>query len=123
MLYPDRYAWYILVSALDIMVTVKLLAHLGIHETVIWGETAIVAREANTFAQWTIDQFGTWGLIGLKFLSVIAVVVICEYIGRRREKTGRRLALAAIFLSLLPIAAALLQVGYLTLTGELIIEN
>src|SRR2546426_5662337 len=64
-LYPDRYAWYVLASSLDVMVTVTLLVHLG-------------GREVNSFAQWSIERFGTWGLIGLKFLSVILVVAICE---------------------------------------------
>ncbi len=123
MLYPDRYAWYVLVSALDVMVTVKLLVHLGQREEQPFGfDTDVHAREVNTFAQWTIEQFGTWGLIGLKFLTVILVVAICEYIGRRRLRLGRNLAFAAIFLSLLPIAAALIQVAYLTVTGRLIIE-
>jgi uncharacterized membrane protein len=104
-LYPDRYVWYVLVSALDIMLTVTVLAHLGM-------------REANTFAQWSIDQFGTWGLIGLKFLSVIAVVMICEFIGRRDGRRGRRLATAAIAISLLPITAALSQTAYLAAWGD-----
>lgn len=112
-LYPDMYAWYILVSALDIIVTVTLLVHFG----------HLGAHEANTFAQWTIDLCGTWGLIGLKFLSVCLVVGICEFIGRRRERAGRRLAFAAIFISLMPITAALIQTGYYAATGELIIER
>ena len=126
MLFPNIYAWYVLVSALDVMVTVKLLVHLGEREdgsvAIVAGEK-VVAEEANTFAQWSIEQFGTWGLIGLKFLSVIVVVAICEHIGRRRPRLGHGLALLAIFLSLLPIAAALVQTGYLTATGRLIIED
>lgn len=109
-LYPDRYAWYVLASALDIMVTVTVLVHLG-------------AREVNTFAQWSIERFGTWGLIGLKFLSVIAVVAICEHVGRRRPRLGASLATIAIFLSLLPVAAALAQVLYFTVRGELVVTE
>src|SRR5690349_11853101 len=100
-LYPDRYAWYVLASALDGMVTITVLVHLG-------------AREVNTFAQWSIERFGNWGLIGLKFLSVILVVLICEYVGRRRRRLGAALATAAIFLSLIPVVAAMTQVVYLT---------
>jgi len=107
-LYPDRYAWYVLASALDVMVTVTVLVHLG-------------AREVNSFAQWSIDRFGTWGLIGLKFLSVILVVAICEYIGRRHRRGGAALATLAIFLSLTPVAAALTQVVYLTVKGQLVV--
>jgi len=105
-LYPDRYAWYVLASALDIMLTVTVLVHLR-------------GREVNTLAQWSIDHFGTWGLIGLKFLSVILVVCICEYVGRHRLHLGRTLATIAIAASLLPVTAALLQIGALTLQGRI----
>jgi uncharacterized membrane protein len=109
-LYPDRYVWYVLVSALDIMITVTVLVHLGM-------------REANTFAQWSINQFGTWGLIGLKFLSVILVVLICEYIGRRDAARGRRLTVVAIAVSVFPVTAALLQVAYLAIWGDVYWEQ
>ncbi|MBX3375887.1 MAG: hypothetical protein KF678_02650 [Phycisphaeraceae bacterium] len=109
-LYPDRYAWYVLVSALDIMITVTVLVHLGM-------------REANTFAQWSINQFGTWGLIGLKFLSVILVVLICEYIGRRDVTRGRRLTVVAIAVSVFPVTAALVQVAYLAVWGDVYWEQ
>jgi hypothetical protein len=105
-LYPNRYTWYVLVSALDIMITVTLLVHLG-------------AREVNMLAQESIELFGTWGLIGLKFLSVILVVGICEWVGRRNFRLGRRVATAAIFISLFPITAAVLQVGFVLVMGDL----
>jgi uncharacterized membrane protein len=105
-LYPNLYAWYILVSAMDIMITVTLLIHLGAHEV-------------NMIAQRSIELFGTWGLIGLKFASVILVVAICEYIGRRRPRTGRGLAIAAIFISLFPIVAATAQVLFVLTMGHL----
>src|SRR5688572_17904597 len=84
-LYPNRYAWYVLVSALDIMFTVALLVHLG-------------AREVNMLAQASIELFGTWGLIGLKFLSVVLVVAICEWVGRQRPRLGGKVATTAIFI-------------------------
>jgi uncharacterized membrane protein len=105
-LYPDQYAWYIFASALDIMVTVTVLVHLG-------------AREVNMLAQRSIDLFGTWGLIGLKFLSVVLVVGICEFVGRRRPRAGRRLATAAILISLVPVFSAIIQAAALGLTGNL----
>lgn len=104
-LYPDRYVWYVFVSALDIILTVTVLVHLGM-------------REVNTFAQWSIDHFGTWGLIGLKFLSVILVVFICEYIGRRDTRRGRQLTIIAIGLSLIPVSAAIAQIGYLAVVKD-----
>lgn len=105
-LYPDHYVWYILLSALDIMITTFVLAHLHM-------------REANTFAQWSINHFGTWGLIGLKFASAILVILICEHIGRRHPTRARHLAAAAIAISLFPITAALLQVAFLALGGDI----
>ncbi len=105
-LYPDRYVWYVFVSALDIILTVTVLVHLGM-------------REANTFAQWSIDHFGTWGLIGLKFLSVIVVVMICEFIGRRDVRRGGRLAYIAIGLSLIPITAAIVQIAYVAVSDQI----
>ena len=105
-LYPDRYAWYVLVSALDIMLTVTLLVHLG-------------AREVNMLAQRSIELFGTWGLIGLKFFSVVLVVAICEWVGRVRIASGRRLATAAIFISLFPVTAAVVQVAFVLAFGDI----
>lgn len=109
-LYPDHYAWYVLLGALDVMLTVTLLVHLG-------------AREVNTIAQRSIDLFGTWGLIGLKFASVLVVIAVCEYIGRRRERLGRAVARVAIAVSLFPIAAALAQVALLLVTNRLVYEQ
>lgn len=97
-LYPDRYVWYVFASTLDIIVTVTVLKYLGF-------------REANSFAQRSIDYFGTWGLVGLKFASVIVVVLICEYVGRRRERLGRVIATLAIAASLFPVFFALAQVA------------
>ena len=105
-LYPNQYVWYVFASSLDIMVTVFVLSHLGM-------------REANTFAQWSIAQFGTWGLIGLKFITVALVVGVCELIGRRNLVVGRRLACWSILASLLPVLAALVQVVYLLSLGDL----
>jgi uncharacterized membrane protein len=105
-LYPDQYAWYIFASALDIMVTITVLVHLG-------------AREVNMLAQRSIELFGTWGLIGLKFLSVILVVGICEFVGRRKPRAGQRLATAAILISLVPVFSAIIQAAALGAAGNL----
>lgn len=102
-LHPDRYAWHVLMPALDILITVTVLVHLGM-------------READTIAQWSITPLGTWGLIGLSFLSV--VVMICEYVGRRDAPRGRRLTVVAIAVSALPVNAALVQVAYLAAWGD-----
>lgn len=105
-LYPDRYVWYVLVSAMDIVVTVSVLVHYG-------------AREVNSIAQASIELFGTWGLIGLKFLTLVIVVAICEYIGRRRRRLGATIATIAVVASLSPVIAASVQVFWLWAHGEL----
>ncbi len=105
-LYPDRYLWYVLASVMDIVVTVTVLVHYS-------------AREVNSIAQASIEMFDTWGLIGLKFLTLIIVVLICEYIGRRNERLGRMLATIAIAASLMPVMAATTQVFWFWSQGTL----
>jgi len=95
-LYPNHYAWYILASSLDIMMTYLI----------IWG---LGGREVNAIAQKFIDALGHWGLILLKFSTVLLVIAICEFVGRRKFAWGRRLAITAICTSALPVGAAIVQ--------------
>lgn len=96
-LYPDHYAWYILASSLDVMVTYFIIWRLG-------------GREVNAVANHLVQQYGHWGLIMLKFSSIVLVVAICEWVGRQRELRGRRLATAAVVISALPVGAGLVQI-------------
>ena len=64
-LYPDHYCWYILAGAVDIMLTHLILERFG-------------GWEVNRIADRLIQMMGLWGLILLKFSTVIVVVVICE---------------------------------------------
>ncbi len=96
-MYPDHYAWYILASSLDVMVTYFIIWRLG-------------GREVNAVANHLVQQFGHWGLILLKFSSIVVVVGICEWIGRQSVARGRRLATVAIILSSLPVGAGLVQI-------------
>jgi hypothetical protein len=77
-LYPALYAWYVLVSALDILFTWRILRADGI--------------EVNVLANWVIDQHDIRGLVVFKFLTVVVVILICEVIGRRQYETGAKLA-------------------------------
>ncbi len=105
-LYPERYVWYVLTAVLDIVVTVTVLVHYG-------------AKEVNSIAQASIELFGTWGLVGLKFLTLVIVVAICEYVGRKHDRLGRILATIAVILSLMPVLAATSQVFWLWGHGSL----
>lgn len=107
MRYADLGAWFVLFSALDIMLTHRILndfAHVG-------------GREANTLADWVIRQFGLWGAILLKTLSVLTVLVVAEVIGRRNVAAGRRLMKWVVFLSILPPAWALVLLAVFALRG------
>jgi hypothetical protein len=104
-LYPDMYAWLVLLSALDIMLTHSILFHFA----------DFGGREVNTIADWVIRRFDIAGAIALKFLSVTLVVLVCEYVGRRRPRTGRGLISVILVLAAFPPAWALLQLLLFTL--------
>lgn len=106
-LYPNRYAWFILFSALDIMLTHRILndfAHVG-------------GRELNTLADWVIKNFGLWGAILLKTLSVLTVILICEYIGRRNPRVASRLITGVLIAAILVPCWALAQLAWFALKG------
>lgn len=97
-LYPNHYAWYMFASSLDIMMTYAIIWKLG-------------GREVNAIAARLVEHLGHWGLIVLKFATVIVVVGVCEFVGRRRPGLGRRLAVAAIVSSAFPVGYGVVQVA------------
>lgn len=105
LLYQDHYSWYLLAASLDVMVTTAIIEHFE-------------GREVNKLANHLIEQYGLWGLVGLKFSTVIFVIMVCEYLGRRSYSRGRGLATLAIVVSALPVGLGLLQV-YLSSRGWL----
>lgn len=96
-LYPDLYVWYVFASCLDIMLTYVIIGELG-------------GREVNLVAGHLVERFGHWGLIGLKFSSVILVVGVCELVGRMKPHTGKSLAVLAIVLGAFPVGAGIVQI-------------
>lgn len=96
-LYPDHYAWYVLVSALDVMVT--------------WVVLTLGGAEVNAVALAALRAGGVWGLLALKTASIVVVVLICEYVGRARPGTGLSVARLAVMVSSLPVVAGLLQLA------------
>lgn len=89
MVYPDAYAWFVLVSALDIMLTWCVLTGGGV--------------ELNYLADRVIYVWGMHGLVVYKFCLVVFVIIMCENIGRRRPATGRGLSLTAVGLTCVPV--------------------
>ena len=90
MRYQNSYVWLILVSALDLILTMLVLF--------VWD-----GHEVNPVAAAVIAQMGYVGAIGLKFGIVILVILICELIGRRSDRDGRTLATGAILISVVPV--------------------
>jgi hypothetical protein len=95
-LYPNQYVWYVLVSSLDLIMTNTVMNYFG-------------AREVNTIADRAIGVFGFWGLIGLKFATVVLVIGICEFVGMRRPALGKRIAEWAVAISAVPVVVAMVQ--------------
>ena len=83
------YPWYLLVAAMDILIT--------------WAVLATGGREFNAVAAWAWEAAGVTGLTMLKFATVVVVVLICERIAELSEPAGRRLAQWAVALSATPI--------------------
>ena len=87
-LYPTAYRWAIIAAALDIVCTYLVLSLGG--------------SELNMLARHIIDAGGVPGMVAFKFAIVAGVITVCEFVGRRRADTGRRLARAAVVLNAFP---------------------
>jgi len=99
-LYPNHYCWFVLLSALDIMLTDTILNKFG---------KEFNPRELNTFADWVIRKFDLWGAIGLKCASIVVVIIIIEIVGRRRPVLGRTMVTCVVAMATVPVFAALVQ--------------
>ena len=94
LLYENHYTWFVLVSALDVMLT-WLVLHAG-------------GREANAIAAAVLQRWGLEGMVVFKFALVVFVIVLCEAIGRRSLPAGRRLATSAVALTCVPLVIAVM---------------
>ncbi len=73
-------------------------------------------REVNTIADWVIGRYGLWGAIGLKFLTVVVVILACEGAGRVNPRVGARLIWTILALAPLPILVGLVQLAWFAFT-------
>lgn len=96
-LYPTRYLWFVLLSAMDVLMTF----------VIIW----IGGREANGIADAILQRFGFAGMTIFKFTIVVFVILLCEFIGRKSEPSGRKLAEWSIALACVPVVIAFVLVG------------
>lgn len=91
-LYPDTYAWFVLLATLDIALT--------------WIVLFFGGEELNAVARWILARYELVGMVVFKFSMVTLVICSCEYIGRKRRTTGRRLAEWAVAISAVPVVLA-----------------
>ena len=94
-LYPNVYVWYVLLASLDVMLTTVILAAGG--------------YEMNSLADRVLGRWGLPGLVVFKFSLVLLVVAICEVVGRRNDRTGRKLAEWAVAITAIPVVVSLVQ--------------
>ncbi len=97
MLFPRAYGSYVLLAAMDILLTWTILCMGGV--------------EMNAIAAWVIEHGGPRAIAFYKFFTVALVLVICEIAGRQRKGMGRSLSRAAVVISALPVGVALGQLA------------
>jgi len=97
MRYQAAYVWFVLVSALDLMLTLFIL-ELG-------------GSEVNLIADAVLGHRGINGLVAFKFALVVFVLVMCEQIGRRNDAAGRKLSEWAVAITAIPVALSLAQLA------------
>lgn len=95
MLYQTAYKWFVLLSAVDIILT--------------WFILLLGGTEVNALADAVIARTGLKGILIYKFCLVTIVVLICEVVGRRRPRLGRNLVRGAVIITSLPIIASIAQ--------------
>ena len=95
--YPGTYTLFVLLAALDVILTFLI----------VWNEGS--DAEFNVVARAVIDHLGLPGATLFKFGLVVFIVIMCEVIGRRRDKTGRKLAEWSAAVTAIPVAVAAIQ--------------
>jgi hypothetical protein len=120
-LHPNHYVWLVLFSAMDIILTHKILGaarFAGVSEAVFGEAGPFHGHELNSLADWIIKQFGLWGAIGLKFATTILAILICEYVGTKSQRSGRRLAWTIVILSTFPVVWELAVLAHFAFGSE-----
>jgi hypothetical protein len=89
MRYPNAYAWLLLLSSLDVMLTWVILLFGG--------------SEVNPLARWIIDHYGLTGMIIYKFALIVFFITICEIVGTLRDSTGWLLSRLSVLIACIPV--------------------
>lgn len=104
MRYPNAYAWLLLLSALDVMLTWVLL-HFP------------EGYEANPIAAAVIDRWGLEGMVVYKFLLITVFILICEGVGSLRDTTGRALSRISLLIAAVPVVWSLFLLSRFALSS------
>jgi len=95
MRYENAYVWFVFLSALDLLFTWLVFDRGG--------------YEANALAANVLRHGGLVSLVLFKFAVVVFVILLCEAVGRKSPQAGRTLALAAVGITCVPVAVAILE--------------
>lgn len=97
-LYPRTYGLYVLLAALDVLLT--------------WTILALNGSELNKLAAWIIHHHGITGATFFKFATVSFVLVVCEFLGRHHDgELGKRLSRWAVIISIIPVTVAIIELA------------
>ena len=96
-LYPGFYTWYVFMAALDVLMTRIILSD-------FFG-----GYEVNWLAHWIMTHGSMHAATLFKFGTVIGVILICEFVGRRDYSRGRRLARWAVIITAMPVLISFTQ--------------
>jgi hypothetical protein len=91
-LYPNRYVWFVFLSAMDVFMTFLVLFFGG--------------SEANSLANWVLERYGLAGMTLYKFALITFVIAVCEIVGRLSDRAGRLLINAGIIVTCIPVTLA-----------------
>ncbi|MEM9347609.1 MAG: DUF5658 family protein [Planctomycetota bacterium] len=85
----SAYIWIIIGASLDILFTGIILAKGG--------------QEANPIANAVLITFGFTGMVAFKYMTVLLILVGCEFVSRHSARKGRRLAITLIVIHFAPV--------------------
>ena len=104
MRYQNTYVWLLLAASLDIMRT--------------WIVLVLGGEEVNWLADRVLEKYHFPGMIAFKFGLVVFVILMCEFIGRMRDQTGRRLAVWLVVINFLPVVWTITQLLVVMVLGD-----
>ena len=106
MRYPNEYVWLVFVSGMDLALTWLILGELEGEEINPVARFILEGRKGeppNPFDSSILSLVGYRGLIVFKFCLILFVMLVCEILGRREDKSGRLLARVGVGISAIPM--------------------